>query len=129
MAAEINAKKNLSAKHFCFFGCLLPQNPSNPISQLSWFFQTIWNKVRKSNKGAQRNYFCLKWFSKKLHKNFFKKTSSRFWRPGIQPKTWNSDLNFFAHALLHINSIWYKSSSGHLIGTSSKCHKFWGQNF
>ena len=35
MAAEINAKENLSAKYFCFFGCLLPKNPSNPISQLS----------------------------------------------------------------------------------------------
>ena len=29
---------------------------------------------------------------------------------------------------LHLNSISYKSCSRHLVGTSSKCHKFWGQN-
>ena len=29
---------------------------------------------------------------------------------------------------LHLNSISYKNCSRHLVGTSSKCHKFWGQN-
>ena len=38
-------------------------------------------------------------------------------------------LNFFAHALLHMNLLQCKNCCGHLIGTSSKYHKFWGQNF
>ena len=36
--------------------------------------------------------------------NFHKKTS-RFWRPGNQPKTWSLHLIFFSHALLQMNSI------------------------
>ena len=35
---------------------------------------------------------------------------------------------FFANGLLQMNSIYNKNCSGHLIGISSKCHKFWGQN-
>ena len=34
--------------------CVLPQNPSNQISQLSWFFQAIWKTAIKSiNIGLQ----------------------------------------------------------------------------
>ena len=105
MAAQIR-KKNCQQKIFCILECLLSQNPLNRISQLSWFFQTIWKTVRKYKKQeAIGNYFCLKTISKTAPQKNFQKKKFKFWRPGNQPKTWNSDLNFFAHGLLHINSI------------------------
>ena len=39
-------------------------------------------------------------------------------------------LELFLHAcFLHINSVWYYNFLGHVIRTSSKCHKFQRQNF
>ena len=63
--------------------------------------------------------------AQKRKKKFPKKKTSTFWWPGDQPETWDSDLNFSLHALLH-NEL---NCFGHLVETSSKCHKPWGQNF
>ena len=85
------------------FECLLTQNPTNQGSQLSRFFHNIWTTIRKSNrKGSYGIIFAGKWFWNLLHNKFFKKTLG-FWTPGNQPKTWNSGLIFFSHALLHMN--------------------------
>ena len=89
---------NFPFRNFWHSEWLLPQNASNQISQLSWFFQTLLKTFWKSRNGVLWNYFCLKGISKPAPQKTFIK-NIRFWRPGNQPKTWNSDLNFFAHAL------------------------------
>ena len=89
---------NFPFRNFWHFEWLLPQNPSNQISQLSWFFQTLLKTFWKSRNRVLWNYFCLKGISKPTPQKTFIK-NIRFWRPRNQPKTWKSELNFFAHAL------------------------------
>ena len=113
------------AEIFDIFECLLPQNPSNQSSLFFRFFRTKWKGITKSkNRRLQGIISAWKWFQILLHSKFSKK-ASKFWSPGNQPKTWNSDFNFFSHALLHMNSKLY---SEHLIGKFSNCNRFWGQN-
>ena len=57
------------------------------------------------NPEALENYFCLEIIFFQILEPDSKFISSRFWSPGNQPKTWNLDLNFFSHALLHMNSL------------------------
>ena len=121
-------KKKLVGIFFCIFECLLTQNPTNQGSQLSWFFQDIYKAITKCKTRELLGIISArKWYQNLLHSICYQK-ESRFWRPGNQWKTWNSDLNFFSNVLLHSNSIWYESYLGHLVLAFSKYHEFWRQN-
>ena len=66
MAAQ--KQKELLTEVFGIFECLLAQNTTNQDSQLSWFFQTIWNTVIKSkNTGFQGIISAWKLFQNLLH--------------------------------------------------------------
>ena len=83
----------------------LSQNPTNQGSQLSLIFQTILKTIRKSKKqGGSRELF--------LPENDFKTCSAVNFPKNIQIlEAWKPikdikfRLEFFSHALLHINSI------------------------
>ena len=66
MAAQ--KPKKLLTGVFGIFEFLLAQNTTNQDSQLSWFFQTIWNTVIKSkNTGFQGIISAWKLFQNLLH--------------------------------------------------------------
>ena len=72
MAAQKHTRK-LLAEIFGIFKHLLAQKPTNQDSQLSWFFQTIWENVRKSkNLGFQGIISVWKLFQNLLHSEFQK---------------------------------------------------------
>ena len=110
MAAQ-KEKRKIVGTIFYIFEWLLTQNPSNQDSQLSWFFQTISKTAEKSKQGNLREAF--------LSEIDFQTSSTVKQMHEIQT-------SIFSNILLHMNSIKFKNFFGHLITTSSKCHKFWG---
>ena len=56
MAAQ-NHTKNLSAETILHLWCLLPQNPSNPISQLSWFSRPNRRLLENQKVGGSKELF------------------------------------------------------------------------
>ena len=87
-------KKKAFGRIFCIFECLLPQNPTNQGSQLSWFLETIWKTIKNfKNTRLQGIISVWKWFQNLLGSKFFKKHLD----------FGNSNMNFFLHALLHKN--------------------------
>ena len=53
-----NRKEKISAEIFGIFDCLLPQNPSNQSSLLSWLFKTKWKtKSQNPKTGGSRDIF------------------------------------------------------------------------
>ena len=57
---------------------LLPQNAFHQISQLSWFFQTIWNPVRNSKNEGSRELFLPENDFQNSSTNFFSKKHPYF---------------------------------------------------
>ena len=57
---------------------LLPQNAFHQISQLSWFFQTIWNPVRNSKNEGSRELFLPENDFQNSSTNFFSKKHQYF---------------------------------------------------
>ena len=60
--------------------------------------------IENEKTGGSRELFLLENEIQTSSEKMFQKTS-RSWRPGNQPKTRNSDLNFFAHAVLRMTLI------------------------
>ena len=103
MAFQKHQKKIVNRN---FFSCLNAYYPkAHLIKSLNSLDSSRKYGVKK--KGDSRELFLPeKDFQNSSTKNFQK--NIQIWRPGNQPKTWNSDVNFFAHALF---CIWtqYKS--------------------
>ena len=114
-------KKNCWQKLFAFLNAYQPK--SQLINALnSFYFSRSYGRLWWNPKtGDFRELFLPETL---LHSKFSKKTP-RFWRPGNQPKTQSSDLNFFitCPSTYELN---IKIVLG--IWISSKCDKFWGQN-
>ena len=91
------------------------------FNSIDWFFHRPYKRLFENKKiGSSRELL--------LPENDFK-TSSTIPKTIQILEAWGHEIQNW-HNFVHMNSISYKSSFGHLIGTSSssKCHRFWGQN-
>ena len=108
------------AEFFCTFECLKTKNATNQGSRLYQFCQIIWERLWENSKTEGLNDFrtCST-------VNFPKKKTDFGGLETIQRHEIQTYI--FFHMPLYI---WtqYKICFGILLGTSSNCNKFWGQN-
>ena len=99
--ATQNYKNICQQKLFFIFECLLPQKPSNPISQLSWFSRPYGRLLENQKIGGSKELF--------LPENDYKNCSAEnfptnmhileAWKP---TEDMNLVLNFFRHMPFYI---------------------------
>ena len=78
--------------------------PVNPKPQLSWFFKDIWKTFRKSKTGGSRESFLLENEFRACYTVTFPKKTIKILDAGKPTKGMKFTLQFFSHALLHMNS-------------------------
>ena len=120
-------KEFASRKFYAFLNayCLKPHliKSLNSLDSFRTYGRLL--KIKKKQRPLV-NYICLKMISKIVLQKFFQKNKHP--NSGGLETNWSHEIqNWFLHMPSYI---WtqYKNCFGHLIGTSSKCHKFWGQN-